>query len=115
MRFFDYLEAVYMQKNLANQTPPYSAWVNAQVKAVHAIINLQRVVLTAFAWPLVFVNYFAVVAGVVEAPRSAKDQLEAYQKKALETQNKSAAESRLNGKSQPPAKAAQASVPNPVQ
>lgn len=83
MTFFNFLEANYVQNNVQQQQQSsFTSWGNAQLKAVHGLINAQRVFFTWLNYPIMIAKYLFTVLGIIAPPKSASQFIEEFNAKA---------------------------------
>lgn len=89
MNFVTFIENRYQELTLKNQVNPYSAVVDSEVKAIHALLNGYRRVLKWLLIPKSLGQYFCVCLGFIKPPEpvminKAKADRDAAEKKAEE-------------------------------
>lgn len=80
MKYFDYMESTYARKSIANQIQ-YDAWTNAEAKAAHALIGLQRVTYTYIHYALLVTGFIFMALRLTKPPQKADDFIKEYQAK----------------------------------
>lgn len=93
MKFIRYLENQYQEVqwriNELNAKNEFSAWMDAETKAIHSVLTTSRSFMKWCHVPLVFVGFFMVKLGLKAAPEPVMvNQLKARQTKELQEKSK---------------------------
>lgn len=93
MNFVTFIENRYQELTLKNQSNPYSAKTDSEIKALHSILNIYRTLLKWFLMPKCLLEYFCVCLGFCNEPEPVLiNKVKADQEKELQAQKDRQAE-----------------------
>lgn len=83
MKYFDYMESHFVENNIKCHTAEvegsgFNPWLNAEVKAAHSLISLQRKFYICMNVLKLLVGMVFNKIGLVADPRSSKEMLTEY-------------------------------------
>lgn len=81
LKYFDFMESTYAKSSLDNQLK-FNSWTNAEAKAAHTLISIQRGFYTYLHYGLLMFKFSLMILGLTKAPRLADDIIKEAQEAA---------------------------------
>lgn len=80
MKFFEFCECKYVQKNLENQKE-YKISTHAETLAVQNLINAHRTLCKWYCYPKLIIEFILIKMNLIDKPISLKDRIDAERSK----------------------------------